>query len=113
MSGSPKPKKPALSGHSSTSPVPEDFPKTAKNREQQSFNRIAARLKTARLDNSARPVSGWQPVSLLRRPWRIDQLWWRPGGAVSRRYYRVAPENGPPLTLYQDLLTGLWYRQEY
>ncbi len=53
------------------------------------------------------------PIRLLRRPWRIDQLWWRPGEAVSRRYFRVAPEDGPPLTLYQDLLTGLWFRQEY
>ena len=57
--------------------------------------------------------NGWQPVSLLRRPWRIDQLWWRPGETVSRRYFSVAPEDGPPITLYQDLLTGRWYRQEY
>jgi hypothetical protein len=52
-------------------------------------------------------------VRILRRPWRIDQLWWRPGGAVSRRYFQVAPEDGPPLTLFQDLESGLWYRQEY
>ena len=52
-------------------------------------------------------------VTLLRRPWRIDQSWWRPGGSVSRRYFRVAPEDGAPLTLYQDLESGLWYRQEY
>ncbi len=57
--------------------------------------------------------ASWQAVALLRRPWRIDQLWWRPGEAVSRRYYSIAPEDGAPLTLYQDLLSGLWYRQEY
>ena len=55
----------------------------------------------------------WTNVSFLRRPWRIDQLWWRPGEAVSRRYFRMAAEDGPPFTLYQDLLTGDWYRQEY
>jgi len=54
-----------------------------------------------------------RPVTLLRRPWRIDQLWWRPGEIVSRLYFRVAPEDGPPITLYQDLLSGRWYQQEY
>jgi hypothetical protein len=54
-----------------------------------------------------------QAVALLRRPWRVDQLWWRPGEAVSRRYFRVAPADGPPITLYQDLLSGRWYQQEY
>lgn len=57
----------------------------------------------------------WQDVSLMRRPWRIDQHWWRPSpeGAVRRDYYRVAPEDGPPLTLYRDLVSGEWFRQEY
>ena len=54
----------------------------------------------------------WQDVALIRRPWRIDQHWWR-APAVSRVYYRVAPEDGPPLTLYRDLATGEWFRQEY
>ncbi len=54
----------------------------------------------------------WQEVSLTRSPWRIDQQWWR-GEGVRRDYYRVAPEDGPPLTLYWDLVTGEWYRQEY
>jgi hypothetical protein len=62
-----------------------------------------ARLKLA---------DGWQVVSLTRRPWRIDQHWWR-GDGVSRVYYRVAPEDGPPLTIYQDLVSGKWFAQEY
>jgi hypothetical protein len=28
-------------------------------------------------------------------------------------YYRVAPEDGPPLTIYHDLVSGSWFRQEY
>lgn len=56
--------------------------------------------------------SEWQAVSLTRRPWRIDQHWWR-GDGISRLYYRVAPEDGPPLTLYRDLVQGGWFGQEY
>jgi hypothetical protein len=55
---------------------------------------------------------GWQDVRLVRRPWRIDQHWWR-SEPVSRVYYRVAPEDGPPLTVYHDLEADTWARQEY
>jgi len=54
----------------------------------------------------------WQEAALVRRPWRIDQHWWR-GRAVSRLYFRIAPEDGPPLTLYRDIAGGGWFRQEY
>jgi len=54
----------------------------------------------------------WHDVQLARRPWRIDQHWWR-AEPVSRVYYRVVPEDGPPLTIFRDLLTGAWARQEY
>lgn len=54
----------------------------------------------------------WQDVKLVRRPWRIDQHWWR-SDPVSRVYYRVAPEDGAPLTLYHDVMSGEWARQEY
>ena len=54
----------------------------------------------------------WRDVSLVRRPWRIDQHWWR-GNPVKRLYYRVEPADGPPLTVYQDAAGGGWFRQEY
>jgi hypothetical protein len=54
----------------------------------------------------------WRDVSLMRRPWRIDQHWWR-GEPVRRDYYRVASEDGPPFTVYRDLISGEWSRQEY
>ena len=54
----------------------------------------------------------WQDVSLTRRPWRIHQHWWR-GESVSRDYYRVMTEGGSPLTVYRDLVSGEWSRQEY
>ena len=56
-------------------------------------------------------AGGWTNLSLARRPWRIDQHWWR--SESSRTYYRVALADGPLLTLYQDLTTGCWFRQEY
>jgi hypothetical protein len=56
--------------------------------------------------------AGWQDVTLVRRPWRIDQHWWREG-PISRLYYRVAPADGPPLTVYHDLISDEWSRQEY
>jgi hypothetical protein len=59
-----------------------------------------------------RIYGAWQQVALVRRPWRIDQHWWR-GEPISRMYYRVAPEDGPPLTIYRDLIRGTWARQEY
>jgi hypothetical protein len=51
-------------------------------------------------------------VRLARGPWRIHQHWWR-AEPVSRHYYRVAPEDGPPLTIYHDISTQTWARQEY
>jgi hypothetical protein len=54
----------------------------------------------------------WQSVILVRRPWRVDQHWWR-DEPVRRAYFRVAPEDGPPLTLYRETESGRWFRQEY
>jgi hypothetical protein len=54
----------------------------------------------------------WSDVALVRRPWRIDQHWWR-GEAISRLYYRITTQDGPPFTIYHDLPRGTWSRQEY
>jgi hypothetical protein len=54
----------------------------------------------------------WREVVLLRSPWRIDQYWWRTE-PVSRMYFRVAAAEGAPLTVYRDLVSGEWHRQEY
>jgi hypothetical protein len=55
---------------------------------------------------------GWRMVETIHRPWRIDQHWWTEQ-PVSRLYYRVAPEDRPPLTVFHDLLTNEWFTQEY
>lgn len=52
-----------------------------------------------------------QRISRIQDAWRIDDEWWRE--PISRRYYRLVLENGSLRTLYQDLVTGLWYEQAY
>ena len=54
----------------------------------------------------------WQDVDLVRRPWRVEQYWWREE-AVSRLYFRIVLPDGLPLTIYHDLTSGMWLRQEY
>jgi hypothetical protein len=44
--------------------------------------------------------------------WRIDDEWWRER-PVSRMYWQVALEDGQVLTLYDDLLVRMWFRQGY
>ena len=54
----------------------------------------------------------WVDVRLMRRPWSIEQHWWR-GAELRRMYYQLEPEDAPPLTIYRDLETGEWSRQRY
>ncbi len=54
----------------------------------------------------------WQDVAPARRPWRVDQHWWR-AEPVRRVYYRLEIRNGPPLTVYYDEIAQAWFRQEY
>jgi hypothetical protein len=54
----------------------------------------------------------WQDVTLTRRPWRIDQHWWR-SEPVRRIYFRVAAQEAAPSTIYHDLIDGTWSRQDY
>ena len=42
--------------------------------------------------------------------WEIDEEWWRENPVV-RRYYQVTTEDGRPMTIFRDLVSGEWYRQ--
>ncbi len=62
---------------------------------------------------------GWPVAALVKRRWlmaqivdrwRIDDEWWR-GQPVSRSYFAVVLEDGRRWTLFQDLVTGKWFRQ--
>lgn len=48
-------------------------------------------------------------VASVRERWRIDDEWWRQ--PLSREYFALLLEDGKPVTVYRDLLTGDWYIQ--
>ena len=48
-------------------------------------------------------------VEIIREHWRIDEGWWRQ--PMSREYRTVILDGGGSITLYHDLLKGLWYVQ--
>ena len=50
-------------------------------------------------------------VKAILNTWRIDDEWWRK--PVSRLYYLVEFTNGSRLTVFRDVLTGKWYRQNW
>ena len=52
----------------------------------------------------------WLKIASVEDVWELADEWWR-SAPISRRYYRVATEDGPGMTLFRDLLTGRWYRQ--
>jgi hypothetical protein len=54
----------------------------------------------------------WQDVTLGRKPWRIDQHWWR-AEAIKRTYFRVVLPDAPSLTIYYDAVRKAWFRQQY
>lgn len=54
----------------------------------------------------------WQDVRMDRKPWRIDQHWWRED-RILRDYFRVIPADSPALTIYHDLINDEWARQQF
>jgi hypothetical protein len=51
-------------------------------------------------------------VEAVLETWRIDDEWWR-GQPVSRVYYSLLLEDGRTVTVYRDLVSGRWARQDY
>lgn len=54
---------------------------------------------------------GKRNVRVLRvlNMWRIDEDWWR--CPVSRLYLSLELESGKRVTLFKDMIRGVWYRQ--
>ena len=50
-------------------------------------------------------------VASIEDMWEIVDEWWRPK-PIARRYYRIMLEDGPAITLFRDLTSGLWYEQQ-
>jgi hypothetical protein len=50
-------------------------------------------------------------VERILNMWRIDEDWWRQ--PVSRLYLALELQNGARVTVFQDIISGMWYRQNY
>jgi len=51
-------------------------------------------------------------VESVVESWRIDDEWWREK-TISRLYRRVLLEDGRVVDVYEDLVSGKWWRQAY
>ena len=52
-----------------------------------------------------------QKIQEIANIWRVDDTWWqRP---VARMYYAIELASGSRITIFQDLLSGDWYRQNW
>ena len=49
-------------------------------------------------------------VASVEDVWEIVDEWWRTD-PIARRYHMVLLEDGATMTVFRDLLSGLWYRQ--
>ncbi|MBJ7613930.1 MAG: hypothetical protein JF924_16595 [Candidatus Dormibacteraeota bacterium] len=54
----------------------------------------------------------WRVCSRVEEVWRVEDGWWRPR-PVRRTYFRLALEDGQPLTVYLDHIDGRWWQQRY
>jgi hypothetical protein len=45
----------------------------------------------------------------MKEAFNVDEEWWRK--QTSRLYYSLVFTSGSSLTVFQDLMTGRWYRQ--
>jgi hypothetical protein len=74
------------------------------------------KLVVVRTDEQGNPVHVRIPgktarrVAVIRERWQIDDEWWRQ--AISREYRTIVLDDGRVLTLYHDLIDGLWYVQK-
>ena len=73
------------------------------------------RRVTVRIDEAGDPVHVRLPGRPARRVeavlerWRIDDEWWRQ--PIMREYRTVILDDGRAVTLFHDLVDGLWYAQ--
>ena len=50
-------------------------------------------------------------VTSIEDVWEVVDEWWR-ASPIARRYYRVAIEEGATITVFRDLINGVWYEQK-
>ena len=52
-------------------------------------------------------------IRRLKSPRALEVEAAEDGTPLRRDYYEVAPEDGPPVTVYHDQVSGEWARQAY
>ena len=83
----------------------------------QSFIQVnAPRLVQATVDKQGLPASVTHrghlvAVRAILDTWRLDDEWWR--DEISRLYYRLALADETTITVFEDLVRGGWYAQQY
>ncbi len=50
----------------------------------------------------------WEKITSFEDTWRVEDEWWREVPLI-RTYYRALLEDGRPLTLFLDEITGRWH----
>ena len=63
------------------------------------------------LPSSVKFRKRFQEVREILNLWRIDDGWWQK--PVTRLYYFLELEGGSRMTVFHDLLSGQWYRQNW
>ena len=44
--------------------------------------------------------------------WELEDEWWRPA-SIRRRYFRLLMNTGCVMTIFKDISSEEWFRQEY
>ena len=106
-------------------PMPVDVTEDHHNRPLSITLTAAPRVSTRRRrtsDNAPRKASGTTyrvvpvvspvvSVVSIEDVWQVDDEWWREK-PISRKYYRVATEDGRHFTIFRDQTSGAWYQQQ-
>ena len=86
---------------------------------RQAQGRLLNRPRSLRVEagEDGRPIAVYisgqrYAVESVLETWRIDDEWWRER-PVSRLYFSVLLEDGRTVTVYWDLVSGRWARQDY
>ena len=56
-------------------------------------------------------LTAWQ-VERVIDLWEIEDEWWR-AKPILRRYFRLLMDTGRVMTIFKDVSSGEWFRQEY
>ena len=68
--------------------------------------------KLARIVETRKGRLIWSQVDRVMEIWELDDEWWRTR-PIKRRYCKLLMDSGGVLTVFKDLTSDEWFRQEY